>query len=320
MNRNHECFLTIFEEGSFSKAAEQLFVSQPALSLIVRKTEEEIGAMIFNRSYKPIRLTPAGEYYVEYIRKLAEAEQELTTRLNELREREDGTLFIGGSNFFCSYQLPEVFEKFKEKYPKYKMSLTEGNPQYLCQQLQNSALELIVGIETLDPKMYRRQFWKQEYLVLGVSAKHPVNNNPYIKDNRLSFEDIRSGRYLDEKCPTTRLAYFSKLDFYGMNRGNDSYQRAVQMCRKEGFRPNDVMSLDQMMSVYSALKSGNGAAFLRADIMRYTEPTDKLWFYKLNDPLAIRDVYVYYKKTIPLTKPAKQLVKFLKEESNKNEG
>ena len=150
MNRNQECILTIFEEGSFSKAADRLFVSQPALSIIVKKTEEELGISLFNRNSKPIKLTAAGEYYIEYIRKLQTAEEELAEQLNGLREQEAGTLNIGGSNFFCSYKLPEIFMQFKERYPKYKVALTEGNPQYLSQLLQNSDLDLIVGVEQLD--------------------------------------------------------------------------------------------------------------------------------------------------------------------------
>ena len=181
MNRNHECILAVYEAGSFSKAAEQLFVSQPALSLIVRKTEEEIGAMIFNRSYKPIRLTPAGEYYVEYIRKLAEAEQELTTRLNELREREDGTLFIGGSNFFCSYQLPEVFEKFKEKYPNKSLWVWSGF--LFDRDLKDK--EILNYIDVLVDGQYKDELHNPLLKWRGSSNQRVINVKESLKKDKI---------------------------------------------------------------------------------------------------------------------------------------
>lgn len=311
MNRNQECILTIFEEGSFSKAADRLFVSQPALSIIVKKTEEELGISLFNRNSKPIKLTAAGEYYIEYIRKLQTAEEELAEQLNGLREQEAGTLNIGGSNFFCSYKLPEIFMQFKERYPKYKVALTEGNPQYLSQLLQNSDLDLIVGVEQLDSKVYHREFWMEEKLLLAVSASDNINEE--LADYRLSFEDIQNGRHLDADCPQVNLSKFAKKDFYILNRGNDGYSRMMAMCKNAGFKPNVVMYLDQMMTIYNATKSGKGCALLRADIVKHSEPTQKLFFYKLDDALSSRDIYIYHKNANALSTAAKHLIQFLHE-------
>lgn len=311
MNRNQECILTIYEEGSFSKAADRLFVSQPALSIIVKKTEEELGISLFNRNSKPIRLTEAGEYYIEYIKKIQQAEDELAEQLNSLREQESGTLNIGGSNFFCSYKLPEIFQQFKERYPKYRVALTEGNPQYLSQLLQNSDLDLIVGVEQLDPKIYNREFWMQEQLLLAVSASEPINEE--LAAYRLSFSDIQAGRHLEENCPKVNLSLFAGKDFYLLNRGNDGYNRSLMMCRNAGFKPNVVLYLDQMMTVYNATKSGKGCAFLRADIVKHSEPTSKLYFYKIDDVLSSREIFIYYKKTNILSMAARHLIQFLHE-------
>lgn len=316
MNRNQECILTIYEEGSFSKAADRLFVSQPALSIIVKKTEEELGISLFNRNSKPIKLTAAGEFYIEYIKKLQAAEEELQEQLNGLREQEAGTLNIGGSNFFCSYKLPGIFMQFKERYPKYKVALTEGNPQYLQQLLQNSDLDLIVGVEQLDTKIYSREFWMQERLLLAVSATAPINEE--LADYRLTFEDIQNGRHLQSDCPEVSIGRFAKQDFYLLNRGNDGYNRTMTMCRNAGFKPNVVMYLDQMMTIYNATKSGKGCALIREDIVKNSEPTAKLYFYKLDDALSSRDIYIYYKKANAPSTAARHLIQFLLEGQSDN--
>ena len=309
MNRNLECILTIYEEGSFSKAADRLFVSQPALSIIVKKTEAELGLTLFNRTSKPIKLTPAGAYYIEFIKKLKEAEEQLQTQLNSIREQEKGKLSVGASNFFCSYVLPGIFHAFKKQYPKYTVNLTEGNPQYLAQLLQSSDLDVTIDVETLDSKLFTSQVWKQEHIVLAVPATDPINEE--LSDYRLTFSEVRDGKFLSDKCQAVSLEHFKDKDFFFLKRGNDSYTRGMNMCRNAGFKPNVIMYLDQMMTAYTAAKNGNGCTFIRTDIIKYADPTRKLYFYKIADELASRNIYIYYKKAGILPKAARQFIEFI---------
>ena len=80
-NRNYEYVNTVYQEGSFSKAAQKLFVSQPALSASIKKIETELyGIPLFNRGVNPITLTPAGQFYLESMRKIAAIEEEILSR------------------------------------------------------------------------------------------------------------------------------------------------------------------------------------------------------------------------------------------------
>ena len=88
----------VYVNGSFSKAAEALFVTQPALSIAVRKVEKEIGAALFHRGQRPLTLTPVGEMYISYIKKEMLLEQEMKQQIDDLHGLMSGDSCLGGTN------------------------------------------------------------------------------------------------------------------------------------------------------------------------------------------------------------------------------
>ena len=116
----------IYQERSFSKAAQKLYVSQPWLSSVVKKVEQEIKTPLFNRSTNPISLTPAGEYYIQQVEKVMAIETDMREHFTALNG--PGTeLHIGSSMFFCTYVLPQLFKEFQEQNPQITLTLTEGS-------------------------------------------------------------------------------------------------------------------------------------------------------------------------------------------------
>ena len=97
-----EYIYAVYEEKSFSKAAQKLYITQPALSTAVKKVETRLGRPIFDRSTSPIGLTPSGEIYIDAIEKLYDLEENTVNQLNNLNGLLTGRLNIGGSIFFLS--------------------------------------------------------------------------------------------------------------------------------------------------------------------------------------------------------------------------
>ena len=94
MLRDREYVYAVYQERSFSRAAQRLFISQPALSSKVKKVEERVGAPLFDRSTNPIRLTPAGKCYVEAVEQVMGIEDELRSRLAQLADQREGAITI----------------------------------------------------------------------------------------------------------------------------------------------------------------------------------------------------------------------------------
>ena len=104
---------------------------------------------------------------------------------------------------------------------------------------------------------------------------------------------------------------FKKEPFLLLRKGNDLYNRALNICKKAGFKPKINMYLDQLLTSYYVAYSGKGIVFVRADITRYAEPTEKLFFYKIDDENAQRNIMLHYKKSSSLSKITEDFITFL---------
>ena len=107
----------VYKEGSFSKAADKLFISQPALSATVKKVEKKIGTSLFDRSRNPVRLTECGKKYIKIVERIMDMEEEFAGYVSNLNELSTGTLCIGGTYLFVSYIFPGILKKFHRLYP-----------------------------------------------------------------------------------------------------------------------------------------------------------------------------------------------------------
>lgn len=309
MLKDMEYVYAVYLEKSFSKAAVKLFVSQPALSTTIKKVEAKIGLPLFDRSSTPIRLTHAGEYYIKSIEQVMEIQQDMELYFSSLLGEKKGTINVGSATFFCAHILPTIIQEFQKKYPGYKINLLEANANDMTKCLQSGVLDLSLDVDTLDTKTFNVRVWGKEHIILAVPAPYEINNR--LKEYRITFEDLCSNRYLDPKYPKVNLKCFENEPFLFLKKGNDMYRRGFKMCKNAGFTPKPIMYLDQLLTSYYIACDGKGIAFVRAGIANYVEPTNKLFFYKIDDENSVRNIMLYYKKSAYLSKAAKDFIEFL---------
>ena len=182
-----EYIYAIYQEHSFSKAAQKLFVSQPWLSSVVKKVEQEIKTPLFDRSTNPISLTPAGEYYIQQVEKVMAIEEDMREHFAALSG--PGTqLHIGSSMFFCTYVLPRLFQEFREQNPQITLTLTEGSSAALSEKLLERKLDFFLEAEPLQDPKIQSVAWATEEIVLAVPARLPINRE--LAEYRYSFDEI----------------------------------------------------------------------------------------------------------------------------------
>ena len=146
MNEKHmQYVLTVLKEGSFTNAAKKLYVSQPSLSQIIKTAESNLGAPIFDRSTDPITLTPAGQLYVEAARQVTTISTNLRKQVEELSKEEFGTILLGISVQRGMELLPELYPRFKKRFPHVGLELHEQGSA----TMEKSVLEGEVGIALL---------------------------------------------------------------------------------------------------------------------------------------------------------------------------
>src|SRR3989449_8157489 len=140
-------FLEVAKQQSFSRAAEKLFRTQPAISAQVRLIEQECGEKLFDRSGKKVLLTPAGEILSRYAQKMMGLHKEVLEAIAELNQTPRGKMYIGANEATCLYVLPKTFAKFKQLYPLVQISIYRNFSHKIVQKVQENAVDL--GIVTL---------------------------------------------------------------------------------------------------------------------------------------------------------------------------
>ncbi len=284
----------IYKERSFSKAAQNLYISQPSLSARIKKIEEKIGSPLFDRSTSPLRLTEVGEAYIKAAEEIFQIEQQMENYINDLNTLKSGHLSIGASNLFAAYALPPIITEFKQKFPDIHIQLTEFNTDQLDELLGNNTLDLVFDNNHYDNILYDKGLYNEECILLAVPRTFSINDN--LKEYQLSPEDIQEHTYLTSECVHVPLNYFSETPFILLTSGNDTRTRGEKLCREAGFRPRIILELNQQSTAYMAAATQMGATFISDILVSRLPSFENLVYYKLGGDTARRQVFFYYKK------------------------
>src|ERR1700759_806669 len=140
-----ETFLAVVEEKGFSRAAKRLHRTQPAVSQVVRKLEEDLGEVLFERSARDGTLTAAGEVLCDYARRMLKLRNEASSAMEELRALDRGRLLIAANEFTCLYLLP-VLDRFRRQCPHLGVIIQRS----LASKIPEDLLERLVEIGILS--------------------------------------------------------------------------------------------------------------------------------------------------------------------------
>jgi DNA-binding transcriptional LysR family regulator len=177
-------FLTVTEERSFSRAAEKLLRTQPAISLSIQRLESELGEKLIDRSAKDLLLTDAGKIVLEYARRFDNLQGDLENALAELRDKSAGRLTIGANESSTLYLLDHI-EKYRRKYPRIKVQIRRSLSSKIPAELLDGELELgILSYDPEDDRLISKVIFK-DHLAFVVSPQHR-----FAKRDQISIEEL----------------------------------------------------------------------------------------------------------------------------------
>ena len=182
-------FMTVATERSFSRAAEILLRSQPAITQAVQKLEREFGEQLLDRTARDLTLTDSGRLVVGFCRRFENLERELWDAYAELRDVAAGRLVIGASETTSFYLMPYLVS-FRERYPKVKVQVRRSRSARLPSQVIDGDLEF--GVVTYDPGDSRLEsrIVCTDHLALVVSPLHPLANRQGVSIHDLGDESF----------------------------------------------------------------------------------------------------------------------------------
>ncbi len=288
MQTEMEYVYRVYQEKSFTKAAEDLFLTQPALSMAIRKVEDSLGMPIFDRSVRPMGLTPAGEAYMEFIRNTQNLEREFLQQMQDIREVNTGSIRMGGSHYINAYIMPKVLASFALEYPRIKINLIESSSAVLSQMLGRREVDITFNCNPKFMQDFERYPAFEDHLLLAVPKSFRVNDA--LADKSLNANDVVSQRHFQSDCPCVTLDSFRNLEFILLNPGNNLHDRAKQLFQEAGFYPQVKLELSQLVTAYHLADASMGATFVSDRLVMPGE--DHLFYYKLDSELTKRVFYM----------------------------
>ncbi len=292
MFTNKHYIIAIFEEGSFSKAAERLYVSQPSLSASVKRIEERIGLPLFDRSTTPVSLTEAGREYIHCAMQIKEKEQDFERYLSDCANTVRGSVRIGGSSLFSSFMLPFMISQFNSIYPDVTFEIIEDSTKNLIEKLNLGTIDIIIDNAVIDNSGVKSTIHKTETLLLAVPQKYDINVK--LKKYRLTAKDIKEEKHLLDKY-SVDLKSFADCSFILLNPENDTGMRANNLFKKHDINPKVIFFLDQQVTAYNISRTGTGVTFVSDTLIKHTHNENQLYYYMLCDEEIKRKIFFYRK-------------------------
>ncbi|MGE6108654.1 LysR family transcriptional regulator [Aeromonas sobria] len=166
--------LAVRDTGSFTRAAQQLHVAQPAVSMAIAKLEQRLALRLFDRQDKSVRLTPEGEVLCRHAERLLLQMHQAQAEMAELKGLERGEVRIGIPYMMGSYYFPPILMAFKHRYPGLKIRVEEAGTRELLSRMVAGELDLAILITSdLPPALEGGQLLREEMLMV-VGEEHPL--------------------------------------------------------------------------------------------------------------------------------------------------
>lgn len=302
----------VYKERSFTKVAQNLYISQPSLSARIKKIEEIIGEPLFDRSTTPLQLTEVGKVYIEAAEEITQIEQRVENYINDLAGLKTGNLAVGASTLFAAYVVPSLITQFNQKFPDVHIQLIEGNTAELEEMLGSNALDFVIDNYHYDSILYNKELYCEENILLAVPKHFAVNEE--LGMYQLSYKNIKNKNYLNQKYPAVPLGRFADLPFIMLTQGNDTRTRGDRLCRNVGFKPNIVLEFNQQSTAYMASSTQLGATFISDILVSQLPAFENLVYYKLDGEEAKRKVFFYYKTHKYKTRVMEEFIRMMHEQ------
>lgn len=304
INRERQYIKKILEEGSFSAAAQKLYISQPSLSQYIKRIEDLIGNELFERTSKPLKLTHAGQIYLDTEQQIYYLRKQMKQRLDDLDELKQGHLTIGSSHYRSSYLLTKILPIFKKRYSGITISLEEGTTVQLEEYAVNGVTDFSISLlPTYFPALDYEELF-QENILLAVSDEHPFS--------KLTYENGK----IKDRYPKIDFRELRDMPFIIMKQGQKLRNSFFHLCEKADFSPNIILESQSMVAAQALAAVGFGATLVPDVLAMYHNLNRPPCYFSFIDPPPKRHVVAVYNKNRYLSKAAQAFIAMIKEVVN----
>ncbi len=280
-------FVVLAKKLHFTKAAQELYISQQNLSQHIKKLEEHYGMPLFHR--KPqLQLTPAGHVFFEACLKIVNEEDNAMHRLNDMAENNAGILFVGATQYRGQYWLPKVLPDYMRAWPNVTVNLTNKTSVKMEQMLFSGDLDFFVGIKHEDDPFLKTIPLMNDRVYLALTRDLLVR---YFGEN--------SDQIIEECKNGTTLKRFKDLPFLRLT-SNFRLRKLMDLCFEEaGFRPKAALEAGSIELMISLFQENLGAFFctgMRVPSLKESYPNSVFLPVLLNQDYILSPLSIVYHK------------------------
>ncbi|MBJ7538553.1 LysR family transcriptional regulator [Marinomonas transparens] len=277
-------FIAIAKTASFTKAAEQLNVAQPAVSMAIKKLETDLGLTLIHRADRNIVLTDEGKKLLFHAQKIIQATDEALLEMSELKGLSQGEVRVGIPGMMGSYYFPPILMAFRHKYPTISLKVIEGGTWQLQKMLERGELDLSVIVADTLPASLETQALIREEMLVTVATDHPF----------CELDKITAERFFKEELVMFKEGYFHR-------RIVDKLAQKCQMTPNIGFETNLIPLIK------SIIQQGFGVSTLLAMVV---EQDDQLITRSFDPPIWL-DLDIAWRKGSYLSKANQAFLDFV---------
>ena len=249
--RHLRYFVAVAEELHFGRAAERLHLSQPPLSQQIRRLEDVVGYALFVRTSRSVKLTGAGEAYLERARRTLRNVQRDIEEIRRIGQGEVGSLHIGFVSSAMLTTLPEIFRAYREAYPRVHLHLHESFTSQVAEGLENGTLDAGILRDGDAAKTLNVTTLFTERYVAVLPATHACAEQKSISPGALRNEPFV---------------------YYPRSAGGRAFEKPLTLFEEFGFRPRIVQEASHWLTILRLVGAGLGVSVAPACVQRIAAP------------------------------------------------
>ena len=272
--------VAVARERHFGRAAESCFISQPSLSVAVRKLEDELGVHLFERHFQEISLTPIGEAIVEQAQKVLDEVHHIEEIALQGQDPLCGPLRLGVIFTISPYLMPGLVHKMLQLAPKMPLILTENYTGELLEQLRAGQIDVaIMALPIHEPGLMLAPLYDEE---LVVAVPH---NHPWANQSEIDREDVRSANLLL------------------LGKGHCLRDQVLAICPETNSKNRQTSSLQKtvegssLLTIHHMVAQGLGITVLPSSSLKETSGDDLVKAIPFNKPTPTRRVIIAWRKS-----------------------
>ncbi|RUL49037.1 LysR family transcriptional regulator [Lysinibacillus antri] len=283
-------FVTVVDKQNFSRAAEALHMTQPAVSQYIQMLERNVGTKLLNRNNKYVRLNKAGEIVYHHAKEILGLYTKMKNLVDDLTNTATGELSIGASYTFGEYVLPHIIARLREQFPLIKPTITIGNTHEIEELVNSNQIDLgIVEGEIKSKKLYIEDI-AEDFMYIIVSAKHP-----FIKQEDLTLKALQEETWIVRE------------------QGSGTREATEGMFGKFQFSPKDMMEFGSTQIIKESVEAGLGVSLLSHWVIHKELKLQKLNILKIKGLPVIRKFSLVTPSTKFQTKASEIFIKLLRD-------